>query len=76
MALQPWIVVAKDIFTFATMMDVCKKSNFMEFFDKILIFSENFHDLVSQMPYSWEISLFATVSHGCKGKIILCNHDS
>ena len=72
-AWQPWIMVAKDIFPFATMTDGCKKVNFIELFWKILrsgvqnaIFMGNSH----------EISIFATVRHGCKGKNILCNHDS
>ena len=30
--MQPWVMVAKDIFPFATMTDGCKKVNFMEFF--------------------------------------------
>ena len=35
-------MVAKDIFSFATMTDGCKKVNFMEFFNKIHILGETF----------------------------------
>ena len=40
MALQPWLMVAKSIFPFATMTNGCKKENFMEFSNKIHILSE------------------------------------
>ena len=36
------------------MTDGWKKVNFMEFFNKIHIFSENFQEMASKMPYSWE----------------------
>ena len=36
------------------MTDGCKKVNFMEFFNKIHIFSENFQEMASKMPYSWK----------------------
>ena len=49
-ALQPWVMVAKDIFPFATMTDGCKKVNFMEFFNKIYISCETFQKVVSKMP--------------------------
>ena len=70
----------KAYFSFATMTDGCIKVIFIEFFNNINIFCETFQQMVSKnavfMWKSHEISLFATVSHGCKGKIILCNHDS
>ena len=53
-ALQPWVMVAKNIFPFAIVTDGCKKVNFMEFFNQINIFSENFLVRVSKMLYSWE----------------------
>ena len=37
-ALQPWAMVAKDIFLFATMTDRCKKISFMEIFNQTYIF--------------------------------------
>ena len=79
MALQPWVMVAKDIFPSATMTDGCKKVI-------LCIFSIKFTFLwklpVSGvqnsifMGKSHEISVFATVSHGCKGENILWNHYS
>ena len=47
-------MVAKDIFTFATMTDGCKKVNLMEFFNKIYILGVTFPNLVSKMPFLWE----------------------
>ena len=41
-AWQPWVMVAKDIFPFATMTDDYKKVNFMEFVNKVPLFCENF----------------------------------
>ena len=41
-ALQPWVMVAKDIFPFATITDSYKKDNFMEFFNQISFFCETF----------------------------------
>ena len=37
-AWQPWFMVAKDIFPFATMTDGCKEVNFMEFLIKFPFF--------------------------------------
>ena len=66
-------MVAKDIFPFATMTDGWKKVNFMEFFDKIYIFVENFPNVVFKMPFSWEnpMKLFSLQPTGmvAKGKI-------
>ena len=45
--LQPWVMVGQDIFPFATMTDACKKVNFMEMFNKVPVFGENFQDVVS-----------------------------
>ena len=73
-------MVAKDIFSFATVPDGCEEANFIGFFhengildttfgkvsQKKVDFSEQFH----------EIDLFATVSHGSKVENILRNHDS
>ena len=47
-------MVSKDIYPFAPMTDGWKKGNFMESFDKIHTFCENFTELVSKMQWSWE----------------------
>ena len=44
----------KGYFPFSTMTDGCKKVKFMEFFNEIHILCENFQEVVSKMPYSWE----------------------
>ena len=74
-------MAAKDIFLFATMTKGCKKVNFMDIFNKISVFSEIFFKKngvqnANFMGKSNIISLFAAISHNCKGKNILCNHDS
>ena len=78
-AWQPWVMVAKDFFPFATMTDGCKKVSFKEFLNKTLFFCEIFFEVVFKIPYSWEnpmiiwltvakdIFSFATVTDGCEG---------
>ena len=59
-ALQPWVIVVKDIFPFAIfamMNDSYKKVTFIEVFNKILIFCKNFQEVVSKVPYSWNNSM-------------------
>ena len=90
-ALQPWVMVAKNIFPFATMTEGCKKVILWSF-SKKLHYSENFQEMVSKMPYSWENPMklaslqpsvmvakgkisCATLTHGCKRYFSLCNHD-
>ena len=73
-------MVAKDIFPFATIPDSCKKGYYNGIFQPnspfLLKFpSSGVHNAIF-MGKSHEISLFATVSHGCKGKNILCNNYS
>ena len=57
MALQPLVMVAKDIIPSATITEGCKKVILMEFLDKIHIFCEHFKEVVSKMPYWWEIPM-------------------
>ena len=80
MSLQPWVMVAKDIFPFKTMTDGCKKFNFMEFFNKIHIFCEILQEVVQPsvtvakekypsqqwLMVAMDIFPFATVTDGCK----------
>ena len=54
-ALQPWVMVVKDIFPFATITDGFKKVTFMELFHKIqFFFVKNFQKVMPKMPFSWE----------------------
>ena len=78
-ALQPLVMVAKDIFPFATVTDDCKEIIFMEIPIKNTFFW-NFQISGVQnsifMGKSHEIYLFTTVSHSYKGQNINSNHDS
>ena len=73
-------MVARDIFHFATVTDGCKEANFMEFFHEYGILDTTFWKVslknVNFIENFHETHLFATVSHGCKEKNILCNHGS
>ena len=67
-ALQPWVIVANNIFPFSKRSiswNFSMKSTFLWNFPKSGVQNAIF------MRKSHEISLFATVSHGCKGKNIL-----
>ena len=73
-------MVAKDIFSFATVTDGCEEADFMGFSNDYGIlyttsneFSQKNENLIEKFH---KIYLFATVSHGCIGKNILRNHDS
>ena len=79
-ALQPWVMLQKIFSPLQPWLKVAKRLIWWNFLIKFTclmicffrngvqndIFMEKFH----------EISLFATVSHGCKGEKIICNHDS
>ena len=71
--LQPWVMVAKDIFPFATVTDGCEETKIHGIFRK---FWRNCVQNAIFMGKFYEFHLFATVRHGCKGKNILCNLDS
>ena len=57
MALQPWVMIAKDIFPFITMDDSCKEMNFMVFFNEFISINKSSKELAPKMPYSWENAL-------------------
>ena len=65
-------MVAKDIFPFATRTDVCEETNPVKFpmNSTVLIQLNNYFFQNSIfMGKCYEIHFFATVSHGCEGKI-------
>ena len=64
--LQPWLMLAKRLTSW-----ICSiKFLFLVKISKMWFPKCHIH------RKSYEISLFATVSHRCKEKTVLCNHDS
>ena len=47
-------MVAKDIFSFATVFDGCKEVNFIELSNLFNFLCEQFKEMVSKMSHSWE----------------------